>query len=216
MSFLPAAPSRLVLVDDHAIVRRGLKQLFDREEDFDVVGEASSEADAFDLVEELVPDLLVTDLTLDGRNGLDLIARVKRYHPDVPILVLSMHEETLYAKRVIAAGAQGYVMKRNAEGELLRAARLVRDGGRFLSAEVADGDSTEGPATPESSLTDRELEVLTLLGKGFAPRHIAERLFISVSTVEVHRQRIREKLGIESSAVLLRYAVKWAHDKDAV
>ncbi len=206
-----ATLTRTLLVDDHTVVRRGLRYLFEREPDFEVVGEAATEAEAFDLIEALGPDLLVTDLTLEGRGGLDLIERVHRYHPEVRVLVLSMHDEELYAQRAFAAGAHGYVMKRYADDEILRTARIVRDGDVHLSASAPGGTST-----PLASLTDRELEVFLLIGQGYAPRHIAEKLNLSVSTVEVYRERLKEKLDIESSPLLLRYAVQWCKDRSHV
>ncbi len=210
-------PARTVLVDDHAIVRRGLRQLFERESDFTVCGDVATEAEAFDLVEALSPDLLVTDMTLDGRSGLDLIQRVHRYHPALPVLVVSMHDEDLYAHRALAAGARGYVMKRHADGEVVRAARAVRDGHVYTRGAIR---SDAGPEVllrdgrdPLAALTDREFEVFLLVGQGFAPRHIAEQLSLSVSTVEVYRERLKEKLDLKSSPLLLRYAVRWCKDQ---
>lgn len=208
-----AKRTRTVLVDDHTVVRRGLRQLFEREPDFEVVGEAATEAEAFDLIEALGPDLLVTDLTLEGRGGLDLIGRVHRYHPEVRVLVLSMHDEALYARRAFAAGARGYVMKRYADDEILRAARIVRGGEVYLSAHAPLPGEPNGPL---AGLTDREFEVFLLIGEGYAPRHIAEKLSLSVSTVEVYRERLKEKLGLESSPLLLCYAVRWCKDQDTV
>ena len=129
--------ARTVLVDDHAVVRRGLRQLFEREPDFTVVGEAATETEGFDCVETLGPDFLVTDMTLEGRSGLDLIQRVHRYHRALPILVVSMHDAELYAERALAAGARGYVMKRHADDEVLRAARAV------VRGEVYVGESAQ-------------------------------------------------------------------------
>lgn len=212
--------TRLVVVDDHALVRRGLRQLFGREPDFQVDGEAATETEAFDLVEALVPDLLVTDLTLEGRSGLDLVGRVHRYHPEVRALVVSMHDETLYAHRALAAGARGYIMKRHTDEEVLRAARTVRDGGVYVGDALRAHRPPEGvapvdgaPSSPLAALTDREFEVFLLIGQGYTPRHIAERLSLSVSTVEVYRERMKEKLGLASSPLLLRYAVRWCKDQ---
>jgi DNA-binding NarL/FixJ family response regulator len=210
--------SRVLLVDDHAIVRRGLSQLFEREPDFTVCGEAATETEAFDLIESLDPHLLVTDLTLEGRSGLDLIKRVHAYHEALPVLVVSMHDETLYAHRALAAGAQGYVMKRRADIEVLKAARMVRDGLIYSNGNVGGPASSPdappgGERDPVAVLTDREFEVFLLIGEGFTPRHIAEKLSLSVSTVEVYRERIKAKLALESSPLLLRYAVRWCKDR---
>lgn len=212
------AVTRTVLVDDHAVVRRGLRQLFEREPDFAVCGEADTEAGAFDLVEALAPDLLITDLTLEGRSGLDLIKRVHSYHPALPVLVVSMHDARLYAERALAAGALGYAMKRYTDEEVLRAARTVRSGRAYLPEPVRQDvgpDALPGAGSdPTAVLTDRELEVFLLVGQGFTPRHIAEKLSLSVSTVEVYRERIKEKMGLESSPLLLRYAVRWCKDHE--
>ena len=212
-----SVPTRTVLVDDHAVVRRGLRQLFEREPDFAVCGDAAAEAEGFDLVEALAPDLLVTDMTLDGRSGLDLIRRVHRYHRALPILVVSMHDEDLYVHRALAAGARGYVMKRSADDEVVRAARAVRDGHVYTRGAIRSNADPEAllrdGRDPLTMLTDREFEVFLLLGQGFTPRHIAERLSLSVSTVEVYRERLKEKLDLESSPLLLRYAVRWCKDQ---
>lgn len=208
-----------VLVDDHAIVRRGLRQLFEREPDFRVCGEASGEAEAFDLIERFAPHLLVTDLTLEGRGGLELTARVLRYHPTLLILVVSMHDEQLYAHRALAAGARGYVMKGHADREVLHAARAIREGCTYVGEAIrqpASGGAPAEPHSPVQALTDREFEVFLLVGQGYAPRHIAEKLSLSVSTVEVYRERLKEKLGLESSPLLLRYAVRWCKDRSAL
>ncbi len=213
-------PARTVLVDDHALVRRGLRQLFEREPDFTVCGDAATETEAFDLVEALAPDLLVTDMTLEGRSGLDLIQRVHRYHPALPVLVVSMHEEDLYAHRAFAAGARGYVMKRSADGEVLRAARAVRDGSVYTGGTVRSDPGPElrlgNGRDPLAALTDREFEVFLLVGRGFTPRYIAEQLALSVSTVEVYRERLKEKLDLASSPLLLRYAVRWCKDQNEI
>lgn len=206
--------TRVLLVDDHAIVRRGLRQLFERELDFTVCGEAATETEAFDLVETLAPDLLVTDLTLEGRSGLDLIKRVHTYYGDLPVLVVSMHDERVYAHRALAAGAQGYVMKRSTDAEIVKAARAVRDGMAYCEKTIrCSADLPGGEDSPVTLLSDRELEVFLLIGEGFTPQHIAERLSLSVSTVEVYRQRIKKKLDIESAPMLLRYAVRWCRDR---
>ena len=210
----PPRPYRIVLVDDHAIVRRGLRQLFEREPDFLVCAEADTGDEGFRAVERLAPDLLVTDLTLEGRGGLELTSQVHRYHPDLPVLVVSMHDEALLARRALAAGARGYVTKRRAEHVVVSAARAVLAGHLFVEGLTPPaGASGEGKAAdPVSTLSDREFEVFLLLGKGYAPRHIADALSLSVSTVEVYRERMKEKLGVESSPLLVRYAVRWCRD----
>ncbi len=208
------APATVVLVDDHAIVRWGLRQLFDREPDFHVCAEGDSLVEGFSAVEHQRPDLLVTDFSLGGRGGLELTEQVRRYHPAVSVLVVSMHDEDLVAHRALAAGARGYVTKRRADRDVLPAARAVLSGRTFVGgrAGALPKDVSDGPADPVDVLTDRELEVFLLLGRGFAPRHVAGSLCLSVSTVEVYRERMKEKLGVASSPVLLRYAVRWCRD----
>lgn len=204
---------RIVLVDDHAVVRRGLRQLFDREPDLSVCAEADTLDGGFRAVEREGPDLLVTDLTLEGRGGIELTEQVRRYHPSVPVLVVSMHDEALFAQRAFAAGARGYVTKRRAEREVVLAARAVLAGGTYVNdggALVVDSP----PQDPVAGLTDREFEVFLLLGQGYTPRHVAEALCLSVSTVEAHRERMKGKLGVESSPMLLRYAVAWCKDQE--
>ena len=205
---------RIVLVDDHAVVRRGLRQLFDREPDLAVCAEADSLDAGFQAVEREGPDLLVTDLTLDGRGGLELIGQVRRYHPGTPVLVVSMHDEALFARRALAAGAGGYVTKRRAERDAVPAARAVLAGRAYASegAALATGDQGDG-RDPVADLTDREFEVFLLLGQGYTPRHVAEALCLSVSTVEAYRERMKAKLAVESSPLLVRYAVRWCKDQ---
>lgn len=210
---------RIYLVDDHSVVRRGLRQLFEHEADFCVCGEASSVTQALSEISELAPDLVLSDLTLEGRSGLELVQLLAAHHPHIPVLIVSMHDEQLYAQRTLAAGARGYVMKRHADGEVIQAAREVLAGRIYASETVWErihvGLHPNGvPPTPIDVLSDRELEVFLLIGQGFAPRHIAERLSLSTSTIEVHREHIKQKLGLESSPLLLRYAVRWCKDHD--
>ena len=208
----PLAPYRVVLVDDHAVLRWGLRQLFDAEPDFAVCAEAGTVDEGFRAVERLAPDLLVTDLTLGGRGGLELTDQVRRYHPGLPVVVVSMHDPALFARRALAAGARAYVTKDRAEHDVIPAARAALDGRTFVNgaagppASGADGD-------PVAALSDRELEVFLLIGQGFAPRYIAQALCLSVSTVEAYRERMKEKLDLESSPVLLRFAVRWCKDR---
>lgn len=208
-------PHRVVLVDDHAVLRWGLRQLFEAEPDFAVCAEAGTLDDGFQAVERLTPDLLVTDLSLEGRGGLELTAQVHRYHPDLAVVVVSMHDETLFAQRALAAGARGYVMKSLADRDVIPAARAALAGKTFIDGAVGTPVSGAGD-DPVAMLSDRELEVFLLIGQGFAPRYIAEALCLSVSTVEAYRERMKEKLGVESSPMLLRYAVRWCKDQRTI
>jgi DNA-binding NarL/FixJ family response regulator len=215
-------PARIVLVDDHPVFRWGLRQLFEREPDLTVCAEADTLDAGFQAVERLAPDLLVTDLTLEGRGGLELTEQVRRYCSAVSVLVVSMHDEALFAARALAAGALGYVMKGQADREAVPAARAILAGKMYWGAEGRQ--ALEGrnvvpdhiERDPVSSLSDREFEVFLLLGQGYAPRHIAEDLCLSVSTVEAYRERMKEKLGVPSSPLLLRYAVRWCKDRRTV
>ncbi len=205
-------PHRVVLVDDHAVLRWGLRQLFEAEPDFTVCAEAATVEEGFQAVERLDPDLLVTDVTLGGRGGLELTGRVHRYHPDLPVVVVSMHDESLFAQRALAAGARGYVAKDRAERDVIPAARAALAGRTFFGGAVGPPASDED-TDPVTALSDRELEVFLLIGRGFAPRHVADALSLSVSTVEAYRERMKEKLGVESSPMLLRFAVRWCRDR---
>lgn len=203
-------PVRIILVDDHAVVRRGLCMILEREPDLQVCAEAETLDEGFSAVERMAPDLLVTDLTLAGRGGLELVSLLRNHHPRLPVLVVSMHDADLVAERALAAGARGYVSKSRAEQEVVPAARRLLAGGTYVEGSQAVGTL---PVDPVAVLSDREFEVFLLLGAGYAPRHIAEELSLSVSTIEAYRERMKEKLGIASSPLLLRYAVRWSRDQ---
>lgn len=209
---------RILIVDDHPIVRRGLRQLIDAEDDLEVCGEAASAPEATEAVEASVPDLAIVDLSLGETSGLELTKQLQARFPKLPVLILSLHDEAVYADRALQAGARGYVMKRASDERLIGAVRDVLRGRRVVSEAVEKrlaeqkAETSQHEAPPVETLSDRELEVFTLIGQGFAPRHIADRLGVSVKTVETHRQRIRRKLGLESAAVLARYAVQWHAD----
>ena len=203
---------RVVLVDDHAVLRWGLRQLFEAEPDFAVCAEAATADEGFRAAERLAPDLLVTDLTLEGRGGLELTGQLQRYHPDLPVLVVSMHDSALFASRALAAGARGYVMKGRADRDVIPAARAALAGRTFVEGAAGPAPTDAASASggdPVAALSDRELEVFLLIGQGFAPRHIAQALCLSVSTIEAYRERIKEKLGLSSSPTLLRFAIRW-------
>jgi DNA-binding NarL/FixJ family response regulator len=207
---------RVLLVDDHPIMRHGLAQLIRAEADLEVCGEGGSAAEGLALVGSLKPDLVVADLTLPDKHGLEFIKDVQSMYPGTLMLVLSMHDESLYAERVLRAGARGYVMKETAADMLVLAARRVLDGGIYLSDKMSSLmlEMMAGQRKPVSSsaldrLTDRELEVLQLIGQGRATRHIAEQLHVSVRTVDAHRANIKEKLQLADGATLVRYAVRW-------
>lgn len=206
---------RVLIVDDHPIVRHGLRRMIEAAPDLAVCGEAETEADAKRAIRDLVPDVVIVDLTLGHGDGLELVRDVKAHHPRLPMLVLSMHEETIYAERLLAAGAMGYIMKQAASDQLLVALRRVLGGQIYLSealeerlrggSQVQDASS----ADPVSRLSNRELQVLALLGRGLSSREIAADLVLSVKTVESHRQSIKRKLNLATNAQLLQYALNF-------
>ncbi len=205
---------RILLVDDHPLLRKGIGKLIDDQADMKVCGEAESRAGAMQAIERTRPDLAVVDLTLKDDLGLELIKDCRARFPDLPILVLSMHEEKFYAERVLRAGARGYIMKAEASEKVLTAIREVLNGGLFVSKHVSDnivskvtGNVALGDRHRWSALSDREMEVFVLMGKGYGPQQIAKRLHISVKTVETHRSNIKIKLGIEAKSELLQQAI---------
>ncbi len=211
-----AAQQRIMLIDDHPLVRRGLTQLINGEEDLCVCAEASSGEDALASVDAVNPDLVVVDIALKGINGIELIKRMRSRLPDVKMLVSSMHDESLYAERALRAGARGYINKEEAPENVIEAIRQVLAGGVFLSSPMKDRLLTvmiDGGEQSEQSLvetlSDRELEVFTLIGRGLTTREIANRLHLSVKTIETHRERVRSKLNIGNSSELMRHAVQW-------
>lgn len=207
--------ARVLIVDDHPLVRLGFSQLLSDEEDLVVCGEAECAAEALDLVAELEPDLLVVDISLKGTSGLELIKQVRSRRPHVAMLVCSMHDESLFAERALRAGAHGYIGKREAPDDLVTAVRVVLAGKRYLSPrfaarlEAAGFDGRGDLPEPVAVLSDRELEVFDLIGRGVGTREIAERLGIAVKTVETYRENIKEKLMIDSGPELARRAVAW-------
>ncbi len=206
--------SRILIIDDHPIVRERLGELINQESDLMVCGEADDGASAMEAINKTVPDLALVDISLKDTYGIELVKDIKAQHPKLLTLVLSMHEESLYAERAIRAGARGYITKQEASRKVIGAIRLVLGGGIYASEKMAGillgrvaGDP-KGNGTPTDRLSDRELEVFQLLGSGLAVREIAKRLHISVKTVEAHRTHIKEKLNFRTSPELLRYAIQ--------
>ncbi len=211
-----AAKRRILIVDDHPLLRQGVAGLIDREPDLHVCGEAPGAADALQAVRSLRPDLALVDISLGGRSGLELIKDLKIQHESLPVLVLSMHDESLYAERVLRAGAQGYITKKAGGKALLKAIREVLDGRVFLSDQMSTkllqnlGGKRPGRAvSPLELLTDREFEVFQLIGDGRSSRRIAETLHVSIKTVEAHRANIKAKLKLKAGTDLVHYAVRW-------
>lgn len=212
---------RILTVDDHPMVRIGLEQLISDQPDLEICGACESAEEALKLVETTRPDVVLLDLSLKGANGLTLIRDLRLRHRAARILVYSMHDEMLFAERAIQAGAMGYVNKQTDTDELLDAIRRVAQGGVAVSPRVAEGllvrvaaGDLETGRDPVSSLSNREIEVFQLLGRGLTVRQIAEQLNRSVKTVETHRERIARKLNLNSSAELIRRAVEWVVEAD--
>ena len=223
--------TRVLIVDDHPILRQGLMQMIDNEPDMVVCAEAEDGPQALDAIASERPDVAVVDISLKGRDGLELVRDLKARLPDLGVLVFSMHEESLYAERALRAGASGYLMKQQPIEEVITALRTVLDGHVYLSpqlssrvlrravsggggetagdVQVADGRLTEHQSLVEL-LTDRELEVFILLGQGLSPRRIADQLFRSVKTIEAHRENIKSKLGLRTGGELIRIAVEYS------
>lgn len=206
----------VLIVDDHPLVRQGLAMLINKSSDLRVIGQAADTQGALALMAEKEPEVAVIDLSLAGGSGLDLLKEVGRRHPSVLTLVLTMHDELFYAERALRAGSRGYVMKGEETDEVLEAIRQVLKGEIYVSehlrSTLVQRASEPGPNAPTSaveSLSDRELEVFELVGRGQPTREIAKQLSVSVKTVETHRHRIKEKLGLRSGTEMVRYAIRW-------
>lgn len=212
-----AAPKRILIVDDHPIMRLGLAQLISSEDDLEVCGQAGTVEQASAMLANEEPDLLVTDLALPDKHGLEFVKDLRISHPNCAILVLSMHDESLYAERALRSGARGYLMKGSAPDHLIKAVRQILGGGIYLSEAMAlamlEIFSRQRPGTGGApllqSLTDRELEVFQLIGSGKSSREIAELLNVSMRTVDAHRAHMKDKLQLTSGTDLVRHAISW-------
>jgi len=208
--------SRIILVDDHPMVRERLAEIIHREPDLNVAGEAEDRRGALELARSTSPDLVIVDLTLKNSSGLELIKDLRAEHPEIIILVVSMHDESLHAERVIHAGARGYITKQEATKKILLAIRAVLAGQIYLSDTIslrlAAKLATEKHRFPESivqQLTDREMAVFEMIGQGLGTRQISERLELNMRTVETYRARIKEKLHLRDADELRQYAIRW-------
>ena len=213
---------KVLLVDDHPILRAGLSKLINQESDMLVCGEAEDGPKGFDLVAKLSPDVVVVDVSLKGGNGIELIKNLKASHPDLPMLVLSMHDETLYAERALRAGSRGYIMKEEAIEQVLVGIRKVLAGEIFLSDRMKNrmlqqmaGNKGKVASSPIELLTDREIEVFRLIGEGHSTRQIAGELHLSVRTVEAYREYIKVKLNLKNAIELAQHAFQWVHHEAA-
>jgi DNA-binding NarL/FixJ family response regulator len=211
-----ASPKRVLIVDDHPMMRTGLARLIDNERDLKVSAEADNARQAMDIAVGQTLDLILLDISLPDKNGLELIKDIRALKPGLPILVVSMHDESLYAERVLRAGGRGYIMKQEGGKMLLQAIRQVLSGQIYVSEKMSagilesfSGRHTEGAVSPVQQLSDREFEVFQLIGQGQSTREIAAHLHLSVKTVEVHRLNIKKKLKLQTSTDLVRHAVRW-------
>jgi DNA-binding NarL/FixJ family response regulator len=209
-------------VDDHPVVLQGLVQILSQEPGLLVCGQALNADGALQAIAELNPDLAIIDISLHGTSGLDLIKTLKDRHPQLPVLVLSMHDESFYAERSLRAGAKGYIMKEEATDKLLIAMHRVLEGEIYLSETMSSkllSQLVHRPRRREGSaidlLGDRELEVFQLLGHGYTTREIAEKLHLSAKTVESHREHIKEKLKLKSAVQLIQYAFHWVQNQSS-
>jgi DNA-binding NarL/FixJ family response regulator len=209
-----AARKKVLIVEDHPMTREGLRGVINREPDMMVCGEAADARQALDIVQKLSPDLILMDITLPGKSGLELVKDLKAIHPQQIILAISMHDESLYAERMLRAGASGYLNKLQPPEELVKAIRQVLDDHVYLSTESSERllQRFAGKLSPNRSpveiLTDREIEIFQLLGEGKTPKEIAAQLHLSAKTVAVHGANIRQKLKLTSTAKLIRFAVQ--------
>ena len=205
---------RILLVDDHPVLRKGLVRLIDSKEEFVVCGEASSAAEAMTLLRELKPDLVIVDIGLPGTSGIELTKTIRAEFANLPILILSMHEEALYANRALRAGALGYIVKQDAIDNIAVALREALAGRQYLSPVIAGQLHHNGPGQPANTdpvslLTDREFEIFELIGKGREVSEISQALGVSPKTVETHRTNIKEKLKLKNARQVTRLAVQW-------
>jgi DNA-binding NarL/FixJ family response regulator len=207
--------ARVMLVDDHPIVRQGLANLIDAEDDLMVCGQQADAREALDAIPEARPDVVLIDISLGERSGLELVKDIRGRFPELPMLVLSMHDESLYAERALRAGARGYVMKHQATEKVMQGIRSVLQGELYVSETIAarmikgNVNTKLGDENPLQRLSDRELEVFMMIGNGMGTRDIASKLILSVKTVEAHREHIKEKLNLKNGTELMRLAVQY-------
>ncbi len=210
--------SRILLVDDHAVVRFGIAALINRQVDMEVCGEEEDGSRAMDAITTLMPDLVIADISLKDSSGLELMRNIKAQYPKMPVLVVSVHDETIYAEVAFRAGALGYLNKEEAIDKILTAIRRVLNGevyvsdvlsAKLLQKQVRGGGSDISNGSPVKSLSDRELEVFQLIGQWKGTRQIADELHLSIKTIEYYREQIKKKLNLKNAAELTQYATSW-------
>lgn len=212
---------KIVLVDDHPMMRQGLAQVINQQEDLTVCCEAGDASEAMQRIAALRPDLAVVDISMEGKSGLELIKDLQALYPEVPVLVMSMHDESLYAERVLRAGARGYVMKRTGGEAVLQAIRQVLSGKVYVSERMSTlilnrltGARLAKHQSPIETLTDREFEVFKLIGEGCTTREVARRLHISPKTVDAYRQQLKAKLDLPTATSMIQQAVRWVETQN--
>lgn len=217
MTSPPPVKNRILIVDDHPLFREGLQQMIDRTPDLVVCGEAGDAPEALQAIIDLKPDLVLVDISLGVGSGIDLVKTIKSKYDDLPVLVVSMHDESLYAERALRAGAMGYVMKHERGKKVREAISRVLGGDVYLSermsismlSKLTWGKGSEKPVSPLENLSDRELEVFRMLGQAKGTRQIAEELNLNIATINTFRARIKEKLQLKTSTELLLHAIQW-------
>jgi DNA-binding NarL/FixJ family response regulator len=218
----PQPKRRVFVVDDHPIVRQGLAQMLNRESDVMVCGEAEDAPTALQAIATTRPDIMIVDISLNGPDGLELLKSIRNRYPTLPVLILSMHDESIYAERALRAGANGYIMKHEAAEKVLVAVRQILNHETYVSDRVANkilqryiSGSSSAAASPLADLSDRELEVFRLIGSGHTTRMIADELHLSVKTVESYQAHIKDKLSLKSGRELVQHAIQWSMSEKA-
>jgi DNA-binding NarL/FixJ family response regulator len=213
--------TQVLIVDDHPVIRDGLVTIVNHEQDFNVCGQAEDAYIALKAVADLKPDIVVTDISLKSSDGIELTKNIKARYPRLPVIIFSVHDESIYAERALLAGAKAYLMKDEVSENIIKAIRTVLSGEIYVSDTISKkflhkiaGDKAGTAKTPIESLSDREFEVFRLIGEGLKASQIANQLHLSIKTIETYRTRIKEKLNLANAAELLRYSIKWAKSQD--
>jgi DNA-binding NarL/FixJ family response regulator len=213
--------TQVLIVDDHPVVRDGLVTIVNHERDMNVCGQADDAYQALKAVAELKPDIVVTDISLKSSDGIELTKNIKTRWPGLPVIIFSVHDESIYAERALRAGAQAYMMKETVSENIIKAIRTVLSGEIFVSDKILKkflhniaGDKGGAAQTPIEHLSDRELEIFRLIGEGLKASQIAKQLHLSIKTIETYRTRIKEKLGLVNASELLQYSIRWAKSQD--
>ena len=213
--------TQILIVDDHPVIREGLMAIINHEQDFDICGQAEDAYAALKAINELKPDIVITDISLNNSDGIELTKNIKAGHPGLPVIIFSVHDESLYAERAILAGAKAYLMKDKVSENIIKAIRTVLSGEIYVSDAILKkflhkiaGDKAGTAKTPIESLSDREFEIFRLIGEGVKASQMAKQLHLSIKTIETYRSRIKEKLNLPNASQLLQYSIKWAKSQD--